>query len=347
VNVGVLGTVGVGFLAFTALSLVHKVEEAFNAIWRIRHGRGFAQRFAAYLSVLLIGPLLVFAALGVTASLMSTTVVQKLVAVAPFGTLLHLGTRALPYLLVIAAFTVTYVFIPNTRVRPSAALVGGVVAGLLWETVGWGFGTFMVGSTKYTAIYSGFAILVLFMVWVFLNWLILLVGASVAFYVQHPAYQRGDAGTPAVSGRTRERLALLAMVAVGRRHHDGEAPWTLDGLTAWLAVPTEVTGDILEALRDRDLLLTTGDDPAGYVPARDLERIAVAEVLRAVRDAGDAAPYPVPAEPAVDGLVERLEGTLREALGPTTLRDLVRSRPAETAPAPGDAAPAGAPPRPA
>jgi DNA-binding IscR family transcriptional regulator len=150
-----------------------------------------------------------------------------------------------------------------------------------------------------------------------------------------------------VSGRTRERLALLAMVAVGRRHYDGEAPWTLDGLTAWLAVPTEVTGDILGALQDRDLLLTTGDDPAGYVPARDLERIPVTEVLEAVRDAGDAAPYPVPADPAVDGLTERLEGTLREALGHATLRDLVRSHPAEPAPAPGDAAPAGAPPRPA
>lgn len=341
VDVGVLGAVGVAFLVFTVLSLVHKVEEAFNFIWRIRHARGFAQRFAAYLSVLLIGPFLVFAALGVTASLMSTTLVQKMVAIAPFGALLHLGTRVLPYLLVMAAFTVTYIFIPNTRVRPGAALAGGVAAGLLWETVGWGFGTFMVGSTKYTAIYSGFAILVLFMVWLFLNWLILLVGATVAFYVQHPEYQRGDTGTPVVSGRLKERLALLAMVAVGRRHYNGEPPWALNGLTAWLGVPTEVTHNILSALQDRGLLVTTSDDPGGYVPARDLERIALADVVRAVRSSGDTAPYPVPAEPAVEGVIEQLDLTLEEALGHTTLRGLVRARPAEPARAADPRSPAG------
>lgn len=323
VNVKVLGTVGVAFLLFTVLSLVHKVEDAFNAIWHIRRPRALAQRFAGYLGVLVIGPFLVFAALGVTASLMSNAVVQKVVAIGPLGTLVHVAARLAPYLMVIAAFTVTYVFIPNTRVRPAAAFAGGLVAGLLWESVGWLFGAFVVGSTKYTAIYSGFAILVLFMVWVFTCWLIVLVGAAVAFYVQHPEYQRTQGGRPRVSPKVRERLALLTVHAIGRRHMDGGAPWTVDALRRWLKVPAEIVDEVLQALEARGVLLATGDDPAAYVPARDLGTIPLAEVVEAVREAGDATAYPVPAEAAVDGVLERLGAGRVRGLGERTVRDLV------------------------
>lgn len=323
VNVKVLGTVGVAFLIFTVLSLVHKVEDAFNAIWHIRRTRGLAQRFAGYLSVLLIGPFLVVAALGLTASLMSNALVQQVLAIGPLGDLVHLGARLAPYLLVTAAFTVTYIFIPNTRVRPVAAFAGGLVAGLLWESVGWLFGAFVVGSTKYTAIYSGFAILVLFMVWVFLCWLIVLVGAAVAFYVQHPEYQRTRGVRPRVSQKTRERLALLVMHAVGTRHMAGGAPWTVEALGRRLKVPAEVLDEVLQALETHTLLLATGDDPPAYVPARDLGRIDLAEVVEAVREAGDAAAYPVPAEAAVDGVLERLGAARANALAGGTVRDMV------------------------
>jgi membrane protein len=323
VNVKVLGTVGVAFLVFTVLSLVRKVEDAFNAIWHIRRTRGLAQRFAGYLSVLLIGPFLVFAALGVTASLMSNTLVREVLAIGPLGTLVHVAARLAPYLMVIAAFTVTYVFIPNTRVRPLAAFAGGLVAGLLWESVGWLFGAFVVSSTKYTAIYSGFAILILFMVWIFTCWLIVLVGAAVAFYVQHPEYQRTHGGRPRVSPKVRERLALLVTHAIGRRHLEGGAPWTVDSLRRWLRVPAEIVDEVLQALEARGILLATGDDTPAYVPARDLGTIPLTSVVEAVREAGDAATYPVPAEAAVDGVLERLREGRAQSLGAGTVRDLV------------------------
>lgn len=334
VNVKVLGTVGVAFLIFTVLSLVHKVEDAFNAIWHIRRTRGLAQRFAGYLSVLLIGPFLVVAALGLTASLMSTALMQKVLAIGPLGDLVHLGARLAPYLMVTAAFTVTYIFIPNTRVRPLAALAGGLVAGLLWESVGWMFGAFVVGSTKYTAIYSGFAILVLFMVWVFLCWLIVLIGAAVAFYVQHPEYQRTRGVRQRVSQKTRERLALLVAHAVGRRHLEGGDPWTVDALGRWLRVPADVLDEVLQALEAGHVLLAAGDDPPAYVPARDLGRIPLVEVVEAVREAGDAPSYPLPAEAAVESVLERLGGARAHALSEGTVRDLVEdgSGPEDDAP---------------
>ncbi len=323
VNVKVLGTVGVAFLVFTALSLVHKVEDAMNAIWRIRRARALPQRFLGYLGVLLIGPFLVVASLGLTASLMSNALVQRMLAIGPLGDLVHLGVQLAPYFMVIAALTFTYVFIPGTRVRPAAAFAGGVVAGLLWQTVGWLFGVFVVGSTKYTAIYSGFAILILFMVWVFTCWLIVLLGAAVAFYVQHPEYQRSRGGRPRVSPQVRERLALLVMHAVGRRHVAGAEPWTLDGLRRWLRVPAEIVDEVLRALEARHLLIATADDPPTYVPARDIGHIPLSDVVDAVREAGDTAPFAVPAEAAVDGVLARLAAGRVQGLAEGTVRDLV------------------------
>ena len=182
VKAGVLGSIGLGLLVYTVISLMQKIERAFNFIWHVPQQRPFAQRFSSYLSVIAIGPVLVFSSLGITASLTSTSVVVALTSIEPFGTLIRAAGTLLPYLLVVGAFTFIYLFMPNTRVRVSAALVGAAVAGLMWDTAGWAFASFVVNATKYTAIYSAFAALVIFMIWLYVSWLILLIGANIAFF---------------------------------------------------------------------------------------------------------------------------------------------------------------------
>jgi len=176
VRVGVLGSLGLLFLLYTVVSLIQKVESSFNYVWQVERLRGLAQRFSSYLSVILIGPVLVFTALGVTATAMNNALVQQLMSVEPFGELLVSFSRLVPYLLVIAAFIFIYMFIPNTRVKFLPAFVGGVVAGILWQSSGWAFATFVASSSNYAAIYSSFAILILLLIWLYLNWLILLLG---------------------------------------------------------------------------------------------------------------------------------------------------------------------------
>ena len=196
-KVGVLGSVGLGLLIYTIVSMVQKIEEALNYTWHVQRSRSFFQRFGRYISVILVGPVLVFAALGVSASVMSTTLMQDILAVEPVGRAMKAAARLVPFVLITAAFTFVYLFVPNTRVRFGPALVGAVVAGLLWQSAGWAFTRFVVSSTQYAAIYSGFAILVLFMIWVYVAWLIVLVGASIAFYQQHPEYlTAGPADAP-------------------------------------------------------------------------------------------------------------------------------------------------------
>ncbi len=139
VKAGVLGSVGLAFLLYTVISLIQKVESAFNFVWQVDRLRSLSQRFSSYLSVILIGPVLVFSALGITASFMSLDLVQRLLTIEPFGYLFVVASKLMPYVLICAAFTFIYVFIPNTRVRVGAALVGALVGGVLWQSTGCAF----------------------------------------------------------------------------------------------------------------------------------------------------------------------------------------------------------------
>jgi membrane protein len=287
INVGVLGSVGLALLLYTAVSLVHKVEEAFNFIWHVSRGRGIGERFSRYVSALLVGPLLVFSAIGITAAAASLGVVREAMEIRAIGWIVLQTGRLTPYVLVIGAFTFFYAFMPNTKVRFVPALAGGLVGGIVWQTAGWAFAQFAASSTKYAAIYSSFAIVILFMLWLYLSWLILLFGSSVAFYVQHPEYLVKKGGEPRLSNRMREHLTLVIMGLIGRRHIDGRSPWSTDGLARALRMSARAIDEVLVVLQSRNIITTTGDEPPGWLPVRDLDKVSATELLDTVRTAGE------------------------------------------------------------
>ncbi len=329
-KVGVLGSVGLALLIYTVISLMRKIEAAINSILKIKRSRSFARRFSDYMSVILVGPVLIFSAISLTASLQSSALVQRLVVIEPFGTAFYFAGRLMPYLFVIAAFTFIYIFVPSVKVRFRSALVGGVFAGLLWETVGWGFARFIVTSTKYVAIYSGFAILILFMVWLYLNWLILLLGAGVSFYHQYPQFLLVKKEALLLSNRLRERLAFVIMFLVGRSFYDDKPPWTLDRLVDRLGLPLEPVQEVLGELQQKHLLLETGEEPPAYIPARAIETIKLCDILDAVRAAEEGhyrAGEDVLAQEEVDGVLSAIDDSICEALGERSLLDLLKKRP--------------------
>jgi membrane protein len=128
-KIGVLGAVGLSLLIYTAISLIQKIESAFNHTWRLQSSRNLMQRFSDYLSVILVGPVLVFSAVGITASLGSNEIVSLLNALPYMNDLIRLAGKILPYILVIAAFTFVYLLVPNTRVHPRSAFYGALIAG--------------------------------------------------------------------------------------------------------------------------------------------------------------------------------------------------------------------------
>jgi membrane protein len=324
-KVGVLGFVGLGLLIYTVISLIQKIEESFNAIWRVRSLRSILQRFSDYLSVILIGPVLVVTALGLTATLLSTTLMQKITEFWPIGAIVTFAGRVVPYLLVCAAFTFVYLFVPNTKVKLTAAAVGGFVGGLLWETVGWGFASFIVTSTRYAAIYSGFAILILFMLWLYVSWLILLVGAEIAFYYQNPHLLTLGKPDRLTDALLIERTALSIMFLVADHFYRNLPPWTLNALVQRLGLIMEQVEDVLAALKKSRLIVESGDDPTAYLPARDLGTISLRDVYASVRGQSDDN-RAIPEIGEVRDIIRDIDAIIGNRLGEKTLRDLVRSK---------------------
>ena len=346
VQVGVLGALGIGLLFYTVISLVQKIETAFNAIWHVARERSLARRFSDFLSVLIVGPVLVFAALGVTGVLADTAPAQWFLSYPPVRAAASFAGRLMPYLLAVAAFFFIYVFVPNTRVRAGSALIGALVAALLWQIVGWLFSVFIAGSTQYTAIYSGFAIVIVAMSWLYLAWLILLIGSAVAFYHQFPHYTAGTASGMQCTDRL--RAALRLMLIVGRRHAAGRPAPSREDLAAASGLACDAVDQTITALVAAGLLLQTDARPPTFVPASASGQIRLQSLVEAVRPR--ALPFPDLAggdERGLDRILKQMDAAVSLALEGKTLQDLLdvpaeqrnaASSPRNDAPSPGGGA---------
>jgi membrane protein len=237
---------------------------------------------------------------------------------------LHPTLRALgPYLFVTGVFTFLYVFVPNTRVRLRPALAGGVTAGVLWAASGAVFAKIVELSTQMVAIYAGFAIFLAALVWIYLSWLILLIGAQLSFYVQNPRYLRAGQAPVRLTSCLRERLALTVMLLVARRFVSGHAAWRQRALAEHLEIPGSALATVIDSLEKAGLVTLTDDEEV--LPARDLEGIGLQDVLNAVRDERQYETWLLwraRTEPAADAVADTVDAAIRERVGGTTLREL-------------------------
>ena len=324
----VLGGIGIALLAWTAVSLIQKVEDGFNFVWRVQQSRNLVRRISGYLGVLITGPLLIVVGLAAAASLMSSKIMRNVAQVDTVGSALDTMGRFTPYAFVFAAFLVAYMLIPNTRVRWRSAATGALFGGALWVWTGMLFARLGTSSTQYDAIYSGFAIVLLLMIWLYLCWLILLFGSQIAFYHQNPRLMTRHRFRLQLGGRLREKLALLVMYLVGENYWKQRTPWTLESLSDRLRVTGDALETVISRLHGNGLLLAVDEDAesSGFVPARDMSTITLREIVAAVRDPGNHEDHPehyVQSVARVDAVVDDLEASVTKALGQRTLRDLV------------------------
>jgi membrane protein len=328
-----LGSISIAILLFTALSMAQKVEGSFNFVWRVDRPRSLARRFSEYLSVMLVGPLLMSVAMGFTATLSSTTAMSRLREIGVIGALFEALSWFTPYALIIGSFTLLYVFVPNTRVRFVPAVIGGAFAGILWTGGGILFTSFVVSVSRAEAIYSSFAIVIVAMAWLYLSWLILLLGTQLAFYVQHPEYLPLGQRALSASNTTRERLALSTMLLVGRDFEKPGHGWRIESLAAHLRVPRHLLEPVAAALMNAGLLTRTNENR--LIPARDLRRIGLIDILASVRSSERDSHHQAVDDwnATVSAVADDIERALRDALGERTLADLVDAD-ARTAPLP-------------
>ena len=321
-NVASLGAIGLVMLVVTVISLLGSIEMSFNSIWGVRETRSVQRRFSDYLSVIIVGPILLLAATSMTTSLQSQWFLQWLIQNTYLGEAILLTFQLLPYLSVWIAMTFLYIFIPNTRVNLASAILGGVIAGTAWELAQWFYFNFQVGVAKYNAIYGTLAALPVFLVWIYTSWLIVLFGLEIVFAHQHRRQGFSGFSSLILTETAREELAVAILVQVCLQFQKGGVPPSAQFLSKELNIPVMPLETVLGQLEKLECLIATAGSERGWLPARDPSGFLVADVLEKLRGISalqSVTPVLMIAEDVVrqgwDGSRSRLEGV--------TVRDLM------------------------
>jgi membrane protein len=324
-NVKTLGTIGLLAALYTAIKAAGSMEAVFNQIWRVSVHRSFFRKFSDYLSVIAICPLLVLAATGLTASLKSTTLGQTILGMQYIGDFIRFLLSLGSYFSLWIAFTLIYVFLPNTRVRITYAMAGGVVAGTLWSVVQAVYIGFQVGISKYNAIYGTFASLPLFLMWLYLSSAILLFGAELSWAVGGLKSAHHRTKTKETLSVIMEEMAVKIMVLFALKFQQGAPPLTEKDLVSHLRADASLVASILERLHNKNLVAALISQPQAFQLARAAERITLKDVVAAVQET-ERYYSPLNGERLKDAVCRPLwEARERcaQALSQTTIQDLL------------------------
>lgn len=285
-----LGTFGIIFLLLTVLTLLNSIEKSFNHIWRVKETRSMARLFSDYLSITIFGPILILAAISMTTTLESQALVQYLIGMDVIGIIILTLFKVVPFLAMWAVFTGLYLFLPNTRVSPRAALLGGAFGGILWQLLQWAYVTFQIGVTRNNAIYGTMAALPVFMLWIYISWVIVLLGLEVTFAIQNFRTIRLELRGDKLSADGREAAALAILLSATAAFVKGEKPLTVDEFTLSLNLAPRFTQQSLSFLVHCGFLneVAQGKDTLNaYQPAIDVGSLSLHEVLQRMRREGD------------------------------------------------------------
>jgi membrane protein len=293
-NAAGLTAVGLVVLGVTAILLMLSIERAFDRIWRVSRPRPLGLRLLTYGAVITLGPLLIGVSLTIT----------SYVVTASLGMARHVpgaGTAllaAVPFLLSTTAFTLLYLIVPNRRVRVLHAMVGGVVAAVLFEATKRGFAVYVANFPNYRLIYGAFAAVPIFLVWVYLSWVVTLLGAIVVALL--PDYRLARAW--AQEGHAAVFRAALAILRVLLQTPSGTRAPDTRRLLAQARVPGELGERVVQRLAAAGWLR----QGAGrrWSLACDPERVRLADVYRVLvfdagRDRADGT------DPAIEAILAR------------------------------------------
>jgi membrane protein len=325
VHFGSLGAVGAATLFVTAVLGLGNIEGAFNSIWGIERKRPPMRRFSDYLAVLVVAPLLVTLAVSLATSLHSQKVLH---GIPGLSGAYQGGLRIAPTLLLWLGFSFLYWFLPNTTVRPGAALLGGLVAALLFGLAQAFYIGFNVGVARANALFGSFAALPLLLVWIYVSWIVVLLGCEVAFASHSLERLRlartGDDPKPAA----REVLGLAVAADVARAFRRGEGI-TAERVAKQIDVPVRSVRSILGDLEAAGIVAPRGGESLDvYQLGRAADEIPLGAVRDAMRGRVDLPDVAVSAFGPVRALVAEIEHGVAEVLGARTLADLESKLPA-------------------
>jgi YihY family inner membrane protein len=346
IPLGTIGFVGLATLVYAAISLMVEIEKCFNQIYHAAEGRTWIRRVTQYWTLLTLGSLLLFASFYVGESLRSLALrlgeLDHVVSGLGSGAITGVGF-AVTVLISAVLFVIVYTTMPNTRVSIGAAVIGAVVAALLWETGKWGFTQYLRYSANYARFYGSIALIPLFLLWVYVTWMIVLLGLSIAHAIQtHRVVRRHglsalrwfmpDPGLPARASLIDPDAILAVAAAVAERFAD-RLPSEPGDVAERTGLDEPIVADMLERLAGAGLLLRVvgggAEQTQAYVLAGPPDTIRAADVVAVGRAMNEGRQADAPAARRVLGEIERAKAA---AFDGRTLADFLDA-PARLAPA--------------
>lgn len=279
---GLIAGIGIAILFWSALKAISHIEAALNEIWKVK-SRTFVRKFTDYLAIIILSPLMVIVSSSVTVFIKTqvTTIAGQISLLEKVSPAISYMLQLLPYGLICLLFFLIYLVMPNTRVKILSALIAGVIAGTIFQLTQNFYIHAQVLLARYNAIYGSFAALPFFLLWMQLSWIIVLIGAQIAYAYQHVGQFAMFKLTQDTSEYARKQYAVQILHAIIRRFENLEPPAAAEQLADTLQIPYPLVIPILDQLASSGLISTVrlDNDDTVYQPARDINKITIADML--------------------------------------------------------------------
>ena len=315
-RVELIGITSVGLLLYIVLDMMRKIESAFNYIWVVKKGRNWASRISEYLFAVIVSPLLLFISISIT-SYVNTNFFTVFLENLAYGSLIiQIFAWLAPILLMSLAFAFAYGFLPNTKVHFSSAFIGGLVTTFIWKLMGVFFQEFFVSSAR-ESIYLAFTSPIVIMFFIYIGWMVALIGSSIAFYHQNPAKTRTGRDRLKMSISQRESIALAVTEVIIQRFNSGGTPLSEEDLQEILEGSPAALEGALDSLLEIGLLSETAGDPPRFLPTHSLNNSSMVDIWRALRSANSDEMDPLGSSPEMQRIrefQEQLDATIEEQM---------------------------------
>lgn len=287
-SLNTFGFIGLAMLLISIFSIVNNIERAFNDIWRIQKVRSFHRRFADYAGVFLFVPILLIGVPFINGYLQAIPIVQAMRHTPGLELLIR---KATPFFIAWMIFAFLYIFVPNTKVQVVAAVKGAFLAGLLWQIANFYFTKFIINAYQTgfkAALYTSFASFLLFLIWLYLSWTVVLLGAEVSYAHQNRSKISWEVRKTKYSYAFHESLSLLLLLYVCDKFMKGREAPTHEEIINRFHVPERLVNDVLQVLIELHYIYAVGSDERElrYTPGQSPEAITVADVIQNIRTFG-------------------------------------------------------------
>lgn len=302
---GVMAIPGIILLVWSIIKMFSHIEDSFNTIWWVNNTRTLVRKFADYIALFITASFFL-----IFSGSLTIFITSEFSDFFGQGILLQSLFRLLPFFTAWLIFIFFYIFIPNTKVNFKAAILGGILAGTMYQITQILYLQFQIQVTHYNAIYGSFAALPLFLIWLQMSWLILLSGAEMSFAFENiDSLETEDSDFNVISIKNKKLLSLRIILLIVRRFKDSEVSLSASEISNLLRIPNKIVRHLLMDLVQCNILseVIKGSGQKGFQPARDVETLSVMNAIEILETKGAEKDINISGTIEVEALNDSLE----------------------------------------